>query len=70
VDDKIKNEMGRAYSMYVEERRVYRVLVGKPEEKVPLRRPRHRWEDIIKIDLQEVECGGMEQTELTQDWDR
>ena len=35
-------------------RGVYRVLVGKPEGKRPLRRPRHRWEDNIKMDLQEV----------------
>jgi hypothetical protein len=35
-------------------RGVYRVLVGKPEERSPLRRPRHRWEDNIKTDLQEV----------------
>ena len=35
-------------------RRVYRVLVGKPEGKRPLGRPRHRWEDNIKMDLQEV----------------
>jgi hypothetical protein len=36
---------------------VYRVVVGKPEGKRPLGRPRHRWEDNIKIDLQEVGCG-------------
>jgi hypothetical protein len=36
---------------------VYRVLVGKPEGKRPLGRPRRRWEDNIKTDLQEVECG-------------
>ena len=38
-------------------RGVYRVLVGKPEGKRLLGRPRHRWEDNIKIDLQEVGCG-------------
>ena len=38
----------------------YRVLVGKPERKRPLGRPRHRWEDNIKIDLQEIGCGGMD----------
>jgi hypothetical protein len=38
-------------------RGVYRVLVGKPEVKRPLGRPRHRWEDNIKADLQEVGCG-------------
>ena len=37
---------------------VYRVLVGKPEGKRPLGKPRHRWEDNIKMDLQEVGCGG------------
>jgi len=43
------------------ERRVlYRVLVGKPEEKRPLERPRRRWEDNIKLDLQEVGCGDMD----------
>jgi hypothetical protein len=40
-----------------EGRGVYRVLVGKPEGKRPLGRPRHRWEDNIKADLQEVGCG-------------
>jgi hypothetical protein len=37
----------------------YRVLVWKPEGKRPLGRPRHRWEENIKMDLQEVGCGGM-----------
>ena len=41
-----------------EMRDVYRVLVGKPEGKRPLGRPRRRWEDNIKKDLQEVGCGG------------
>ena len=40
-----------------ERRGVYRVLVGKPEEKNPLERPRHSWKDNIKMDLQEVGCG-------------
>jgi hypothetical protein len=52
-----------------EGRGVYRVLVGKPEGK-PLGRPRHRWEDIIKADLQELRRGGMGWIELTQDRDR
>jgi hypothetical protein len=43
---------------------VYRVLVGKPEGKRPLRRQRRRWKDNIKMDLQEVECGGMDWIEL------
>ena len=41
-------------------RSVYRVLVGKPEGKRPFVRPRHRWEVNIKMDLQEVGCGGMD----------
>ena len=41
-----------------ERRGVYRVLVGKLEGKRPLGRPRRRWEDNIKIDIQEVGCGG------------
>ena len=40
-----------------EERRVYRVLVGKPEGRRPLERSRHRWVDNIRMDLQEVGCG-------------
>ena len=43
-----------------EERGVYRVLVGKPEGRRPLGRPRHRWVDNIRMDLQEVGCGYME----------
>ena len=53
-----------------EMRDIYRVLVEKPEEKRPLGRPRHRWEDNIKMDLQEVGCGGMEWINLAQDRDR
>jgi hypothetical protein len=53
-----------------ERRGIYRVLVGKPEGKRPFGRTRHRWEDNIKTDLQEVECGCMNWTELTQDRDR
>jgi len=49
---------------------LYRVLVGKPEGKRPLTIPRHRWQDNIKIDLQEVGCGGMDWFELAQDRDR
>jgi hypothetical protein len=52
-----------------EERGVYRVLVGKPEGKRPLGRPRRRWEDI-RMDLQEVGCGGMDWIGVAQDGDR
>jgi hypothetical protein len=49
---------------------VYKVLVEKPEGKRPLGRPRHRWEDNIKMDLQEVVCGGMDWIQLAYDRDR
>ena len=48
------NQMGAAYSMYVEGSGVYRVLVGKPEGKGPLGRPRRRWDDNIRMELQEA----------------
>jgi hypothetical protein len=70
-DDKIeKNEKGGACSADGEERGVYRVLVGKPEGKRPLGRPRHRCEDNNRMDLQEVGCGGMNWIGLAQDRDR
>ena len=54
-----------------EGRRVYRILVGKPERKRPLGRPMRRWEDNIMMHhLQEVRCGGMDWIELAQDRDR
>ena len=46
---------------------VYRVLVGKHEGKRPLGRPRRRWEDNIKVDLQKVGCRGMDWIELAED---
>jgi hypothetical protein len=51
-------------------RGVYRVLMGKPEGKRPLGRARRRWEDNIKMDLREVECGVMDWIELPQYRDR
>jgi hypothetical protein len=53
-----------------EERAVYRVLVWKPEGKRPLGRPRRRWVDNIRMDLQEVVCGYMDWVGLAQDRDR
>jgi hypothetical protein len=53
-----------------EGRSEYRLLVGKPVGKGPLGRHRRRWEDNIKMDLQEVECGGIDSIELAQDRDR
>ena len=53
-----------------EGRGVYRVLVGKPEERRPLGRPRRRWEDNIRMDLREVECRCVDWMELAQDRDR
>ena len=53
-----------------ERRGVYRVFVGKPEGKRPLGRPRRKWEDNIKMDFQEVGCGGVDWIELAQDRNR
>jgi len=49
-----------------ERRRVYRILVGKPDGKRPLGRPRHRREDSIKKDFQKVGCEGMDSIEVPQ----
>ena len=53
-----------------ERRGAYRVLMGKPEGKRTLGRPRSRWEDNIKMDLQEMGCGSMDYIEVAQDRDR
>jgi hypothetical protein len=53
-----------------EGRGAYRILVGRPEGRRPLGRPRHRWEDNIKMDLQEVGWGGMDWIDVAQDRDR
>ena len=55
------------WRVWVEARGVHRVLVGKPEGERPLGRPRHRWEDNIKMDLQEVGEGCGDWMELAQD---
>jgi len=51
-------------------RGIYGLLVGKPDERRPFGRPRRRWVDNIKMDLQEVGCGGMDWIKLAQDRDR
>jgi hypothetical protein len=51
-------------------RNAYRILVGKPEERRPLGRPRRRWMDNIKIDLREIGWDGMDWIDLAQDRDR
>jgi hypothetical protein len=53
-----------------ETRDAYRALVGKPEGRRPLGRPRRRWEANIKMDLREVECEGADWVDLAQDRDR
>jgi len=59
--------MGRDVAWMRQRKGEYRVLVGKPEGKRPLGRPRRRWEDNIKMDLQKMGCGGMDWIELAQD---
>ena len=69
--DKIeKIEMGGACSTYGESIGAYRVLVGKPEGERPLGRPRRRWEDNIRMDLQELICEDMDWIDVAQDRDR
>ena len=53
-----------------ETRGVYRVLLGKHEGKRPLGRSRRRWDDTIKMDLHDVECGGIDWIEMAQDRDK
>jgi hypothetical protein len=50
-----------------EERKVYKVLVGNPEGKRPVGRPRHRWDEGMKMDLGKIGCGGVEWIQLAQD---
>jgi hypothetical protein len=61
------NEMGGACSANGEERKVYKVLVGKPEGKRPLGRPTRRWEDGIRMDLGTLAWGGVDWIRLAQD---
>jgi hypothetical protein len=53
-----------------EERKMYKVLVGKPKGKRPFERPRRRWEDGIRMDLAEIGLGGVYWIRLSQDRDR
>jgi hypothetical protein len=70
-NDKVKeDEMGRACSTNGEKRDAYMILVGKPEGKRPLKRPRRRWVDNIKIDLREIEWNGVDWIYLVQNRDQ
>jgi hypothetical protein len=62
--------MGRTCSSNGENRNAYRILVGKPERKRPLGRPRHRWVDNIKMDLREIGWNDMDWIDLVQDRDQ
>jgi hypothetical protein len=53
-----------------EKRNAYRILVGNPEGKRPLGRPRRRWDDNIRMDLREIRWGGMDWIDLVQDRDQ
>ena len=64
MGDKVeKNEIGGSVAR-MRETGVSRFLVGKPEGKKPIGRPRRRWEDNIKVDIQEVGCGSMDGIKL------
>ena len=60
----------RHVARMVERRGVYRVLVGKPEGRSPIGRPERRYGNNIRMDIQEVGCGGMDWIEVAQDRDR
>jgi hypothetical protein len=62
--------MGRACSTNGEQRNIYRILVGKPDGKRPLRRPRCRWHDNIKMDFREKGWGSMDWIDVPQDRDQ
>ena len=67
----INHSLAHTHTTGTRERRgVYRVSVGKHKEKKPLIRPWHRWEDNIKMDLQEVGCRRVDWIDLVQDRDR
>jgi hypothetical protein len=62
--------MGKACSTNGEKRNAYRILVGKPEGKRSLGRPRRRWVNNIKIDLRGIECDGTDWIDLARDRDQ
>jgi hypothetical protein len=53
-----------------EKKNAYRILVGKPEGKRPVGRPRRRWVDNIKMDLREIECDGVDWMDMAEDRDQ
>jgi hypothetical protein len=68
LNDKVKeDEIGRGCNTNGAKRNAYKILVGKPEGKRPLGRPRCRWVDNIKMDLREIGCGCMDWIALVQD---
>jgi len=70
TSNEVLSGRGEACSAYGEEERLVQVLVGNPKGKRPFGRPRRRWEDNIKMDLQEVGCSSVDLIELSQDRDR
>jgi hypothetical protein len=62
--------MGRACSTHGVKKDTYRILVGKSEGKISLGRPRHRWEDNIKMDLRGIGWGGVDWIDLDEDKDQ
>jgi hypothetical protein len=62
--------LGTEYGTHGENMNVYRILVGTPEGKIPLRRYRYKWGDNIKMDLREIGWGGVEWSRLLQDRDQ
>jgi hypothetical protein len=62
--------VGREGNMNEDKRNTYRILVGKPDGKRPLGRPRHRWEDYVRMDLRDTGWGGMDWIDLACDGDQ
>jgi hypothetical protein len=70
VNNNEEDEMGRACSTNREKRNAYKILVGNPEGKRPLGRPRRRWVYNIKMDIREIGRGDMDWIELAEDTDQ